>query len=67
MKDEKDNYEPPKAMRLTSLDAGAGYGCDPMGSGDTGYCKEPGNSASGDGCRAEGNSPSCTIGSYFIP
>lgn len=42
MKDEKDKYEPPIAMRLDLLNAGAGNGCA-VGSGDF-FC-ELGNSA----------------------
>ena len=60
MKDEKDKYEPPRAMRLTSLDAGVGW-CDP-GSGDAEMCYSPGSSASGlYGCDCPGSSASsCT-------
>ena len=40
MKDEKPKYEPPKAMRLNSLDAARGADCDPAGSIATDDCKD---------------------------
>ena len=70
MKDEKDKYEPPKAMRLNSLDAGAGD-CEFPGSGDTSCtsfgnqavteCAACGMSAPFD-CRNGQNTASCSTG-----
>ena len=53
MKDEKDVYEPPRAMRLTALDGGAGF-CE-QGNSDAEYCYVPGNTAGGD-CDSDGGS-----------
>jgi hypothetical protein len=53
-KHERLSYEPPRAMRLGTVHAGAGY-CRP-GSGDAGGCGTPGNSAVGRGCNLPGNS-----------
>ena len=36
MKDEKDKYEPPKAMRLDKMSSGSGAECD-TGSADADY------------------------------
>ena len=51
MKHNKDTYEPPRAMRLTALDGGAGD-CK-AGSSDDNLCYNSGNTAGGD-CFASG-------------
>jgi len=55
--DKKPKYEPPKAMRLTSLDAGGGL-CFDTGSSDFDRCEHNGNYAGGMGCQDNGMSAS---------
>lgn len=76
MKEGKDKYEPPRAMRLTSLDGGAGD-CNMPGSSDSGLCYVPGNTAGGtclNGvsatglCSYDGNTAaSCSPGLNMVP
>lgn len=56
MQEDKEPYEPPKAMRLDEKELGRGN-CDFNGSGDSGQCVGSGNSA-GSICNGNGSSPS---------
>ena len=51
--DDRPKYEPPQAMRLTTVRAGAGH-CFTPGSGDNDTCYSAGNSA-GYWCTGPGN------------
>jgi hypothetical protein len=48
MADSQPAYDPPQALRMSSVRAGTGL-CANLGSGDADYCNT-GNSATGDGC-----------------
>ena len=55
MKDNKDKYEPPQAMRLTALDGGTGGGWyKPAGNSDADICHDTGSNA-GNWCDYDGS------------
>ena len=58
--DPRPAYDPPRAMRLSSVESGAGA-CEPAGSGDVDGCSV-GSFASGYGCSGNGNGAS--VGCY---
>ena len=57
--DPRPAYDPPRALRLSSTESGAGM-CEGTGSGDSEACVNSGNSATGPtgGCSGNGNGAS---------
>jgi hypothetical protein len=61
MTDTQPAYDPPQALRMGAIRAGAGQ-CE-VGSGDQDYCY-PGNNAAGEGCMEDGSAAlgNCSAG-----